>query len=378
MINSLDVIKKAADQCGFKRISYDDNKVPTNINNVTILLFFGDIKYTVLASSLLMKRYKEESKGSKYFILCSWQGCQDLFPYVDEYWELSDLNNYKLINNNCNMLNNTSDAIDGYKRLLNGFFYEVLDATVFNEYYDHGFTQEFFERYKNIKRYLPSIPSSIVLGNEFNKKINDNTSKVLIYPTMYINDWNNGCYFKQHVLDTFWESFVERLLSEHITPVIYQDFKTYDLSSKYYDKCIFLKNSNIMNVLSGMRSTGLVLDLFNGISKYAILARCPYLLCVDRVVYNHVKEYEIDILCGNEIPRDNFYVFPSICHESNKNNWNSMLFDSIILKLKSLINDITKDNLPSPIEVNDIVRYELARKEKIKKLGVKFIKVKNF
>ena len=72
MITTVDVIKKAADQCGFKRIKYNNNDIPTDISNVTILLFFGDIKYTFLASSLLMKRFKEESKGSKYFILCSW------------------------------------------------------------------------------------------------------------------------------------------------------------------------------------------------------------------------------------------------------------------------------------------------------------------
>lgn len=377
MITTVDVIKKAADQCGFKRIKYNNNDIPTDISNVTILLFFGDIKYTFLASSLLMKRFKEESKGSKYFILCSWEGCQGLFPYVDEYWELSDLNNYKLINNNCDMLNNSSEAINGYKRLLNGYFNEVLDSSVFEEYYNNGFKQEFFNRYKNIKRYLPSIPSSILLGNDFNKRINDNKNKVLIYPTTHVNDWHNGKYEKLHVLDIFWDNLIEKLLNESIVPVVYQDFRTYDLSSKYYDKCIFLKNNDIMNILSGIRSTGLVLDLFNGISKYAIAARCPYLLCVDRSVYNHVKEYEIDILCGNEIPRDNFYVFPSICHESNKNNWNSTLFDSIVLKLKSLFN-ISKNDIPSPIEVDDIVKYELARKEKVKKMGTRFIKVKNF
>lgn len=374
-MNTLDIVKKASDQCGFKRVTFNDNNLPTDVSNIVVFLFFGDIKSTLLASSLLMKRYKEESKGSKYFILCSWPGHEGLFPYVDEFWELSNKNVYNSIYKECFGLNNNSEAIVGLKRLLNSHFFEVLDASSFNEYYNNGFKQEFFDRYKNIKRYLPSVPSSLILGNDFNKKISSFSKKVLIYPTYYINEWRNGKYHNEYVIDDFWHSLVDSLLEEQITPVIYQDYRTYDLSNKYYDKCIFLSNNNIINVLSGIRSTGMVLDIFNGISKYAIAARCPYLLCVDRNSYNLTKEYEIDLLCGQEVPRENFYLFPSICHDSNKNNWKSALFDGIIIKLNDMFNKIENISLPSPIEINDIVKYEIAKKQKINKMGVHFVKI---
>jgi len=375
LLSTLDIIKKASDQCGFSRVSFNDSNIPTDMSNVVVFLFFGDVKSTLLASSLLMKRYKEESKGSKYFILCSWPGHEGLFPYVDEYWELTNKSVYSSIYKDCSGLNNNSEAITGLKRLLNSHFFEVLDASSFNDYYNNGFKQEFFDRYKNIKRYLPSVPSSLILGNDFNKKISSFSRKVLIYPTYYINEWRNGKYHNEYVIDDFWHSLVDSLLESQIIPVIYQDYKTYDLSSKYYDKCIFLSNNNIINVLSGIRSTGMVLDLFNGISKYAIAARCPYLLCTERSSYNLTKEYEIDLLCGHEIPKENFYLFPSICHDSNKNNWKSALFDGIIIKLNDMFNKIENISLPSPIEVNDIVKYEIAKKQKINKMGVHFVKI---
>lgn len=375
MLSTVEIIKKAADQCGFKRLSYNDNNVPTDISNVVVFLFFGDNKSTILASSLLMKRFREQSKGSKYFILCSWGGHQDLFPYVDEYWEIANSNIYSSIYKESNGLHNNSEAINGFKRILNSHFYEVLDSHSFDEYYSNGFKQEFFDRYKNIRRFLPSIPSSVVLGNEFNKKISLMNKKVLIYPTRHVNEWRSGKYHNEYVLDELWTGLVDSLLEESMQPVIYQDYRTYDLSSKYFDKCIFLNNYNIINILSGIRSTGLVLDLFNGISKYAIMARCPYLLCVERNAYNFTKEYEIDLLCGNEVPRENFYLFPSVCHESNKNNWKTALYDSIILKLNNMFSILENVALPSPTEVDDIVKYEVAKKEKIKKMGVHFVKI---
>ena len=108
MLSTLDIIKKASDQCGFSRVSFNDSNIPTDMSNVVVFLFFGDVKSTLLASSLLMKRYKEESKGSKYFILCSWPGHEGLFPYVDEYWELTNKSVYSSIYKDCSGLNNNS------------------------------------------------------------------------------------------------------------------------------------------------------------------------------------------------------------------------------------------------------------------------------
>ena len=54
------------------------------------MVLFPDMRSSCVASALLLKRYREEIKGSKYFILVSWPGFGGLFPFVNEYWEVSD------------------------------------------------------------------------------------------------------------------------------------------------------------------------------------------------------------------------------------------------------------------------------------------------
>ncbi len=84
------ILKNAADKTGFRRVRYSEKKIPTSISNVTVFLFLGDIRSSFILSSLLLRRFREESKGSRYFILCSWPGHEALYPYVDEYWEISE------------------------------------------------------------------------------------------------------------------------------------------------------------------------------------------------------------------------------------------------------------------------------------------------
>ncbi len=91
-----------------------------------------------------------------------------------------------------------------------------------------------------------------------------------------------------------------------------------------------------------------------------------------------MKEFEIDILCGQDIPRENYYTFPSISNEINKNHWNSSLFDGIMIKLTSLMQDTNRDDWPSPTEIYENVQYEPARKVKRKKFGTRFIKVPKY
>ena len=76
----------AAQRNGYVRQSYEDRKIPTEFDNVCVMPLFGDMRHTFIASSMLLKRYREQVKGSKYFILMSWPGYKNLFPFVDEYW----------------------------------------------------------------------------------------------------------------------------------------------------------------------------------------------------------------------------------------------------------------------------------------------------
>src|SRR6516164_960318 len=92
------LLAKAAERTGFKREYYKEENIPTDVSNITIAPFFGDIRSIFVLSSLLFHRYKEQDKPSKYLILCSWPGFASLFPSADEYWSLeSDIHIKKML-----------------------------------------------------------------------------------------------------------------------------------------------------------------------------------------------------------------------------------------------------------------------------------------
>lgn len=378
------ILKKAADKSGFIRTRYEERKMPTIVSNVTVVLLFGDIRHNFIASSLLLRRFKEENKASRYLILCSWPGQEALFPYVDEYWELNsailkDANHLRSIYNESVGFSSRHEVVLGAHRMLNTFFEEVLDGSVLDEYWNGGFTNEFKDRYKHIGRYLPSIPSPSVLGNEFNRRISHQQgNKVFIYPSMYLQEWKNGRLRPHLVSKDFWVALVTRLLKEHYFPIIWQNVFTYDLSPDFLENCLYLTNLSASEAMSGMRTAGCVLDVFSGISRLAIAARCPYVVFEERVTLNALKDYEIDDLCGNGIPKEYYYVFTGICDETSKNAWNPSLFDGMILKLNSIMSDLNRDEWPSPLESYEVVPYDRVRRLHSKKLGTKFIKVPKY
>lgn len=369
------ILKKAADKSGFKRVRYQENKIPTSISNIVVFIFFGDIKSTFIFSSLLANRIREESHGSKYFILCSWNGCEGLFPNVDEYWDLRDESLISSLKSSVDSFSNKSQLIFSFKRGLNSFFENVLDVEEIYPYYQNGFKKEFFNRFKNIKKFLPSIPSSVVLGNEFNKVVSSKLDKILIYPVSKIQVWKDGKIERKHISKDFWINLTQRLLDEDIMPFIYQSEETYDLSPDFLNKCFYIKDKNVLNLMSAMRSVGLVLDILSGISRYAIAARCPYLVCEERQVFNYLKSYEIDELTARLIPKDYFYVFSSVFDELNKNHWNSGLINGLMVRIKNMLKNQNRDSWESPSEVYEVVPYSDVKERKLKKLGTKFIKV---
>ncbi len=374
------ILKRAAEKAGFSRTRYEENKVPTTISNIVVFVLFSDVRNSFNVSSLLLKRFREENKGSKYFILCSWPGNEALFPYVDEYWELNteilkDTNHLRSIYNAADCFRNRHDVIIGSQRVLNTFFEEVLDGSVLESYWHNGFTSEFKGRYKNIKRFLPSISSSNVMGPGFNSKISMHDKKIFLYPAMYLQYWKNGKYQPQLISKKFWEALIGRFLDEGFLPVIYHNFYTHDVSPEFLDKCLYLNNLGLFEVLSAMRSTGCVLDVFTGISRLAIAARCPFVSLQERVAFNLIKDYEIDDLCGSGVPKEYLYIFPSICEEINKSLWNSNLLNAIISRVDALMADLNRDNWPSTLESYEIVPYETVRRLNRKKLGTKFIKI---
>ena len=370
------VINNFCSKYGVKRVSYKDKNLPTSIENITVFVFFGDKRSSFILSSLILKRIKEESKGSKYFVLLSWPGNEGLYPYVDEYWTIEDNLCLEKLSTSTNGFYNNSSYYTLLLRSLNEWFYDSLSYKEYEEYYNNGFTDKFLERYKNVKVSLPSINSSTILGANLNKQIASKDLKVFIYPSKYYDYWNNGRSHKNLIGKDFWYESINFLIKNNYYPIIYKDLFSHDMSLDIQDNCFHFSETDISKTLTLIRLSGFVIDYFNGISRLAICARTPYLYFCDRSYYNNSKEYEIDDLCSIGLKKDFSFTFSNILDDNNKRAWKTSLFDLTLNKLNKIIPTINRDLLPSSIEFDKVVPYRNVRVLKNKKLGTKFIKVK--
>lgn len=372
-------LKKTAQRNGFNRVKFEERKIPEDFSSLCILPFFGDYEGYVLFSSFLLHRFRKENKSSKYFILCGYPNFASLFPYVDEYWAVSDVQQLKPLFAESNLLLNGNTLSGIYFRNLNEFFQDVIHVKDFQEMFDKGFKKEFLDKYKNIIRFLPFIPSGAVLGKDFNKEILTKPGyKVFLHPNRFVKTWKNGQVNNEPVEHVFYKSLVEHLLNKNIVPVIWQNYFSYDLSRDFHDKCIFIQDQEITNIFAAMRTCGFVLDCFNGTSFLAAMARTPYLAITERNRFNLNKSYEIEDLISENVPHQHIFTFASILSKGNFDGWKTELFQHISTKLEATLPLINRDALPNTSESYDVVLYrELVRKRQSKNLGLKFIKVES-
>jgi hypothetical protein len=375
MLDVQSILKKSAEKSGLIRVRYKERNIPTSIENVVVFPFFGDHRSSFILSSILLRRIKEEAKSSKYFVLISWPGHEGLFPYVDEYWQMDDESALEKLKNHAVGFSNDSSVLNLMIRNLNQYFYETQTDKDLQLYYNNGITKDFFERFKHVKVSLPSIPSVACLGADVSKILTQKQFKVFVYPSKETFSWNFGALQKSKVPKEFWISFVKNLIENNFFPVVHSDIFSYDISSEPLDNCLYLKNMEIIKVLSTMRSCGCVVDLFNGISRYAICARTPFVCFDERVKFNSIKDYEINDLCGKEIQKEYIFGFNTILESGNDFIWKSNLFDHLIMKIRKIYETMNRDSWPSPAESNQIVPYDSVRKFKNKKLGSKFVKI---
>ena len=120
-MDTYNLIKKACDKAGLERVKYIDNNIPTNPENIVILPFFGDSRSSFILSKLLLKKYREQVKGSKYFIMVSWPGDEILYPFVDEYWTIKN-SSIAEFGRSSNGFINTHEFYSSIMRGLNYFF----------------------------------------------------------------------------------------------------------------------------------------------------------------------------------------------------------------------------------------------------------------
>ena len=314
---------------------------------------------------------------SKYFILLSWPGFQGFFPYVNEYWSINDESQIKNFYEQSEEFRNKSDLSTIFLRNLNEFFRDVIDYKEIETYYKNGLTNQFFERFKNQKRFLPFVPSSAILGKEFVKELALKPGyKIFIHPSLFAKQWFMGKSQNIKINKDFWIELIDFLLQNNFVPVIWQNSLSYDISQNFIDKCIFLGEKDLIRVLSAMRATGCVLDVFNGVSRLAIMARCPFLCVDERVRYYSQKEYEIDDLCGKEISKEYLYTFSTIVSDGKVENWKMDIFKSILQKLNNFVPLLDRDNWPSTGESLEPISYKkLVRENDLKKIGKRFLKV---
>lgn len=377
MTSVVDFLKRASERNGFNRERFEERKVPTDHSSLVVMPYFGDMRSMAVMSSLLLHRFRQEVKNSKYFIFASWPGFQGLFPYVDEYWAISDTAHIKRFYEQSEGMRNKSDLATIYMRNMNEFFRDVVDYKELEPYYHDGLQNKFFQKFVNLKRFMPFVPSGTILGKEFNKDVSTKAGyKVLIHPSIYCKQWHMGRSRNIRAKREFWTELVEKLLANGYVPVVWQNYLSYDISQEFVGRAIFIGETDVVRVMAAMRATGCVLDVFNSLSRLAMLARCPFVAVDERSRYTNIKEYEIDDLCGLEVPREYIFTFSTIISDGNPYSWSQDIFQSILKKLDKFLPELNRDEWPSTGESTEVVSYkELVRTNERKKLGTRLLKI---
>jgi hypothetical protein len=366
-------VKRAVERMGYNRDSFVEKDMPTVISNVHVLPFFGDMRSTALMASLVATRLKEDLKG-KYLVVCSWPGARKLFPYVNEFWSHKDNGIINSLAIGANNFYNSSDAQVEVRRALYDHFENVFSYDGIKKYYDNGFTTYYWREGKTVKRCLPGVPSVTTLTadfkNEMTRKAGD---KVLVYPTIRMRSWQRGKVEYLPMPQDVWVHICERLLAESITPVVYQNSQTHDLSKVFADKCVYVVPKDWTHVMSAMRACGMVLDVHSGISRLALLARCPFVAVDERMRFSAHKEYEFDDLAGECVYRKYIFSASTIFLGGSKADWNNTIVDGVINELKGLRKTSSVVPIPDATESYGDVSYDKVRELKHKRLGIRFI-----
>lgn len=350
-------LKRAAEKCGFNRDVFIEKNIPTTHSNVVLFPFLGDLKSMFLLSSIILKDYKE-NYSSKYLILASWPGYQCLFPYVDEYWSIKKSFGISKL---------ASEAIEYY----NGSDVYTLCLRSLNEFFDVVNFEDNRKQGDDIRLFLPAIPSNSILPQSFKEGLKTPGYKIAVYPVRNIKSWQKGKIDKLNVAPDFWKALIDRLLNEGMVPVLYMDHFTFDLSSEFGNKCLYIMSDNMSHAICSLHQVDCILNIFSDIDKLAIISRCPYISVNERSCYLEGKDYEIEDICDS-IPRKNIFSFST--HTMAGMNWDINLFDIVIKTIKQFQQSLNRDKLFATSEINEVIPYDKLRKRRSKKMGVRFIK----
>lgn len=363
-------LKRTSEKFGFRREFFVEKNIPTLASNILVIPFYGDVRSTFVLSSFILKRIKETS--SKYIILCSWPGFQHMFPYVDEFWSLEDKSAVKGLAQKANNFYNTAESGTVLTRNLIQHFDNVLTYDDLQKYYCHGFQSKFREEFGELRRYFPEIPASN--ATDLEKELTSRKgTKVVVFPVTRVRSWQNGeCHYLEVHRD-FWVYVLQRLIDSGYVPVVYQNQFTYDMSMDFTNRCIYLTEEDMSKVLCAMRSVGCVLDIHSGISRLAIAARCPFMCLDERIRFINEKEYEIDDLCCETIPKKYLFSLGGMLLTGTPDTWDSSFMNSFMSRLEELLSTLDRDEWMSTAELDEKVSYDLVRNRVAKRMGIQFI-----
>jgi hypothetical protein len=373
MSDTAEFLKRAAQRTGFTRQFYVEKNIPTDPSNIIAIPFFGDLRSLFILSSLILKNYKEANPG-KYIILCSWPGIQAFFPYVDEVWAIEDESVIKNLAVKANNFYNDSNLATELTRSL----VEVLNVFTskdISKYYDKGFTKKYWEDFKEIKRFLPEVPSANLISGDFKNQMNSRIGpKIVVYPATRMRSWQQGVPTYLPIQKEFWTALLDQIIKDGFIPVVYQNWFTYDMSKDFVDRCMYLVPRNMSDLLAAFRQIGFVLDVHTEISRLALAARSPYLAVTERKIYIEEKDFEIDDLCGEGLPRQYIFSFSTQLMVGGPDEWEVSVLSNISARLKEFVPQIDSELLPSTTSSYQPVPYDCVRKRKSKRLGSAFIR----
>jgi hypothetical protein len=372
MLDVSDFIKRSAERCGYKRSSYVAKNMPTSPSNIVTIPFYGDLRSTCILSSFILRNYKE-ANPEKYIILCSWPGWQGLFPYVDEYWSLEDESATKTLATEANNFYNGSNLATDLTRSLAEVL-NIFTSRDLKKYYDNGFTKQYWDEFGSIRRFLPEVSSASKLSEDFKVQMQRRPgTKVIVYPVLKVRSRQRGETVYLPIMKDVWAALIESLIAENYVPVIYQNWFTYDMSKDFVDRCLYLVPRNVSDVLAAFRYVGCVLDVHSGLSRLALTARCPFLGVTERQSFIEDKDYEIDDLGSDKLPRQYVFNFSSQMMAGGTAEWKINLFDSVCARMQEFLPKIDSAALPTTNESYEVVPYERVRHRKAKRLGCTFI-----
>ncbi len=357
-------LQRAADKLGYNREFFVEKDTPEDMSDVEVLVLYGDIRSLSIFSTLVFNEYKKHSK--KYTIIVSWTGFRFLFPQANEFWSLKSASTNRLLANHANDVTNSSDTLVTTIRGLN-YYFEDVNQDLALDYYRNGFTSRYFREFGDIHRFLPSLPS---LGN-FELQLKGKKNKVVVFPVNNINLWRGKRLGKLDVSRDFWIYLVKRLIQEDFTPVLYQNYFTYDLSPNFTDQCVYLPQEK---VLSAIREVDCVLDIFSGISRFAALARCGAVVVDEHQRYIDQKDDQYDALFFKPDCKSYIYSFPLVVAEDDEQAWKAGFVDNLINKLKEMKTNLSNCELDSCDKIDDIVSASVLQNVASKKFGLKMFK----